>query len=138
MWENEAVLLFNDTKHNSIWLHLPFGYAADAWDGIPIQPVVKRNMTVQLTIMVVAWCQEGDETLRGKMDCSFHDARVVKKVNVVFDEDTPTADTKSKRWNYLMNRLVDGSDLHQAIVKQLEKKETANAGHKSSKGKTKS
>ena len=69
-WNYEGVLLAHPAKRISIWLHIPLCKGAP---GQPrhIESVVLRNMTIQLSTMIAAWCL-GEN--RGRMNDSFHDA----------------------------------------------------------------
>jgi hypothetical protein len=69
-WNYEGVLLVHPTKKICIWLHLPLCKGAPGQPR-PIESVVLRNMTIQLSTIMVAWCLGED---RGQMNDSFHDA----------------------------------------------------------------
>jgi hypothetical protein len=70
-WNFEHVLLVHATKKVVIWLHLPYCKGAPG-QRRPIESVVKRNLAIQLSKLVIAWCQ--GEPSRAEMDGSFHDA----------------------------------------------------------------
>ena len=72
LWDDEVVLLVHPSRKVIIWLHLPYCLAAPGRKR-RMASIVKRNLTIQLTTMAVAWCQ-GTLSTRGQMNCSFHDA----------------------------------------------------------------
>jgi hypothetical protein len=67
-WNYEGVLLVHPTKKICIWLHLPLCKGA-LGQPRPIKSIVLRNMTIQSSTMMVAWCLGED---RGQMNDSFH------------------------------------------------------------------